>query len=64
MILVVLYYPAASGLVYEDVLVGPPAGELPAPGKIVGFAARVLIGDKVGPCCSPTWPAGVERSEF
>eukprot|EP00613_Pedinella_sp_CCMP2098_P048446 CAMPEP_0171850940 /NCGR_PEP_ID=MMETSP0992-20121227/20658_1 /TAXON_ID=483369 /ORGANISM="non described non described, Strain CCMP2098" /LENGTH=261 /DNA_ID=CAMNT_0012470611 /DNA_START=40 /DNA_END=825 /DNA_ORIENTATION=+ len=37
----------ASGLIYEDVLIGSSAGELPGVDKIVGFEARVMIGDQV-----------------
>jgi hypothetical protein len=36
-----------SGLQYEDVLIGAPSGETPGDGKIVGFEARVMIGDQV-----------------
>ena len=37
----------ASGLSYEDILIGPSRGEEPGPGKIVGFNVKVLIGDKI-----------------
>ena len=37
----------ASGLQYEDLLIGPPTGEEPGDGKIVGFNVKVIIGDKV-----------------
>lgn len=37
----------ASGLVYEDILIGPPKGEVIGPGKIVGFNVKVTIGDQV-----------------
>jgi len=36
-----------SGLKYTDLLVGAARGEVPLPGKIVGFEVKVLIGDKV-----------------
>lgn len=36
-----------SGLQYEDVLIGASSGETPGDGKIVGFEARVMIGDQV-----------------
>ena len=38
----------ASGLQYEDVLIGPAnTGEEPGQGKIVGFNVKVIIGDSV-----------------
>jgi len=37
----------ASGLVYEDILIGPSSGEDVGPGKIVGFNVKVTIGDQV-----------------
>jgi len=37
----------ASGLQIEDILIGPAVGESVEAGKIIGFQARVIIGDKV-----------------
>ena len=39
-------YLLPSGLQIEDILIGPAVGESVEAGKIIGFQARVIIGDK------------------